>query len=290
MQFSCDQCATRYSVPDERVRGKRVRTKCRKCGGEIIVVGPPGPPASGATSISIPPAPPSEVAGPAPGPPETTPDRSAPANPPPPAPPEPRPGSFDFDDEATAVIAPDRARELLEAEAAKSEEPPESEAPETPLAFGFDDESTKVFDSANAEASMGGEPPEIGPTPPAPDTLEPPGPAQSSDATADTTPKADADAPGREEPSIVVAEGVGATKPRPKAKAPTPPPEPPKLSTAHDIIGLQNEPTRVVRLRKQGMGGSFWIVLFLALAAAAAGGFVASQLLEHPAHRGHPKP
>src|ERR1041385_66908 len=39
MQFSCGQCSTRYAVPDDKVRGKRIRTKCRKCGAEIVVDG-----------------------------------------------------------------------------------------------------------------------------------------------------------------------------------------------------------------------------------------------------------
>src|ERR1700753_3937164 len=52
MQFACEKCGTRYAVPDEKVRGKRIRTKCRKCGSEILVEGPPGPagPASRSTT------------------------------------------------------------------------------------------------------------------------------------------------------------------------------------------------------------------------------------------------
>jgi len=42
---------------------------------------------------------------------------------------------------------------------------------------------------------------------------------------------------------------------------------------------LQNEPTRVVRVVSKGPGLAFWVVLVLALAAAAAGGFVVSQML-----------
>jgi hypothetical protein len=42
---------------------------------------------------------------------------------------------------------------------------------------------------------------------------------------------------------------------------------------------MQNEPTRVVRVVSKGPGLAFWVVLVLALAAAAAGGFVVSQML-----------
>src|SRR5262245_3321490 len=52
MQFSCGQCSTRYAVPDDKVRGKRIRTKCRKCGAEILVdgarLGGDAPPSSAA--------------------------------------------------------------------------------------------------------------------------------------------------------------------------------------------------------------------------------------------------
>jgi predicted Zn finger-like uncharacterized protein len=52
MQFACEKCGTRYAVPDEKVRGKRVRTKCRKCGSDIIVEGPPGPPGEATRSTA----------------------------------------------------------------------------------------------------------------------------------------------------------------------------------------------------------------------------------------------
>lgn len=56
MQFACEKCGTRYAVPDEKVRGKRIRTKCRRCGSEILVEGPPGPsgpPSNRTTSIPL---------------------------------------------------------------------------------------------------------------------------------------------------------------------------------------------------------------------------------------------
>lgn len=52
MQFSCGECSTRYAVPDEKVRGKRIRTKCRRCGAEIFVEGPPEAPVAPAAPSS----------------------------------------------------------------------------------------------------------------------------------------------------------------------------------------------------------------------------------------------
>ncbi|MCC6806456.1 MAG: zinc-ribbon domain-containing protein [Deltaproteobacteria bacterium] len=41
MRFTCQSCNAKYAIPDERVEGKVVRLKCQKCGGEIVVRGPP---------------------------------------------------------------------------------------------------------------------------------------------------------------------------------------------------------------------------------------------------------
>ena len=48
MKFQCDKCSTVYAVPDEKVRGKRLRIKCKRCGAPVILEGPPndGPSAS----------------------------------------------------------------------------------------------------------------------------------------------------------------------------------------------------------------------------------------------------
>jgi predicted Zn finger-like uncharacterized protein len=37
MKFLCDNCKAKYQIPDERVAGKTVRMKCRKCGHQIEV-------------------------------------------------------------------------------------------------------------------------------------------------------------------------------------------------------------------------------------------------------------
>jgi len=37
MRFSCDSCGTKYSIADEKVRGKVLRVRCKKCGASILV-------------------------------------------------------------------------------------------------------------------------------------------------------------------------------------------------------------------------------------------------------------
>jgi hypothetical protein len=54
-----------------------------------------------------------------------------------------------------------------------------------------------------------------------------------------------------------------------------PPAAPPQAA----LRTIQNERTRVVRVVNKGPGVAFWVMLTLALAAAAAGGFVVSQML-----------
>lgn len=41
MNFTCDNCQRRYSVADEKVRGKTVKIRCRACDTLVTVVGPP---------------------------------------------------------------------------------------------------------------------------------------------------------------------------------------------------------------------------------------------------------
>ena len=51
MKFLCDNCKAKYQIPDERVAGKIVRMKCRKCGHQIEVradvMRPSQPPGAG---------------------------------------------------------------------------------------------------------------------------------------------------------------------------------------------------------------------------------------------------
>ena len=44
MKITCQSCQSKYTVSDEKVQGKTVKIKCRKCGATIIVN------SSGATS------------------------------------------------------------------------------------------------------------------------------------------------------------------------------------------------------------------------------------------------
>jgi predicted Zn finger-like uncharacterized protein len=37
MKFNCDQCQTRYSIGDEKVRGKVLKIRCKTCGNIIVV-------------------------------------------------------------------------------------------------------------------------------------------------------------------------------------------------------------------------------------------------------------
>ncbi|HEY6077387.1 MAG TPA: zinc-ribbon domain-containing protein, partial [Polyangiaceae bacterium] len=70
MNVSCTSCSAKYAVPDEKVRGKKVKITCKHCGTGIIVDGtkldaaaaPAGPAAAAVAS-------PAAVAAPAAAPP-----------------------------------------------------------------------------------------------------------------------------------------------------------------------------------------------------------------------------
>ncbi|MBN2724508.1 MAG: zinc-ribbon domain-containing protein [Deltaproteobacteria bacterium] len=40
MNFICDKCTTRYSIPDEKVAGKILKLRCKKCGNTIVLKDP----------------------------------------------------------------------------------------------------------------------------------------------------------------------------------------------------------------------------------------------------------
>ncbi|MBU1219885.1 zinc-ribbon domain-containing protein [Myxococcota bacterium] len=44
MNFVCDKCTTRYSIPDEKVAGKILKLRCKKCGNTIILKDPKADP------------------------------------------------------------------------------------------------------------------------------------------------------------------------------------------------------------------------------------------------------
>jgi predicted Zn finger-like uncharacterized protein len=56
MKFVCDRCQTKYSIADDRVRGKVLKVKCKTC-GNVVTVREPGrnPSAAGLPSLSSPP-------------------------------------------------------------------------------------------------------------------------------------------------------------------------------------------------------------------------------------------
>ncbi|MCA9687342.1 MAG: zinc-ribbon domain-containing protein, partial [Myxococcales bacterium] len=37
MRIECDKCAAKYSIADEKVRGKTFKIRCKKCSNVIIV-------------------------------------------------------------------------------------------------------------------------------------------------------------------------------------------------------------------------------------------------------------
>lgn len=397
MKFSCQQCSTAYSVPDEKVRGKRVRIKCKKCGAPIVVEGPKGPAAAPRpvrslkqTAVGGLVAPPDlaskiaqakadvrwtvavnrdqpskmttdevvaafgageikretlmwrkglsewkkpfdipevaaalEAAGhgataeagtsggfdedeatrvldtssmPAPVP------RPQVKKPPlpktsgkPPAPPAPAAptggGGFDDDEEATAVIDPERAQALLSAHDA-AQSPPKAE-------FQDEDEATRVVDSERLSPDRK--------TPTA--AVEVPRDASTFDDEDDITQVASASqakellekaAPGvtaaktedededearpapRSEPLVVVSPDTQSDE----AEAPAPEsPEEPAEARAQDEtnkaahFALQNEPTRIVRVKSKTNTASLVIGLLIVIIASAAGGFLASRFV-----------
>ena len=39
MKFLCDNCKAKYQIPDEKITGRTLRMKCRKCDHDIIIRG-----------------------------------------------------------------------------------------------------------------------------------------------------------------------------------------------------------------------------------------------------------
>jgi predicted Zn finger-like uncharacterized protein len=50
MKITCQSCQSKYNVADEKVQGKIVKIRCRKCGATIVVDGTAAPSANGASS------------------------------------------------------------------------------------------------------------------------------------------------------------------------------------------------------------------------------------------------
>src|SRR5205807_1470660 len=70
MHFSCDSCKANLQIADEKVRGKRLIVRCKRCGAKITISDPalaariPTPAAVARVSA----APPAAAAAPAPAP------------------------------------------------------------------------------------------------------------------------------------------------------------------------------------------------------------------------------
>lgn len=54
MNIGCTACPARYSVPDEKIVGRKVRVTCKRCGAKLVVDGTKTPPS--VVSESLPPA------------------------------------------------------------------------------------------------------------------------------------------------------------------------------------------------------------------------------------------
>jgi len=52
MKITCQSCQSKYNVADEKVQGKIVKIRCRKCGATIVVNGVGGATANGTTADS----------------------------------------------------------------------------------------------------------------------------------------------------------------------------------------------------------------------------------------------
>ncbi len=57
MKITCQSCQAKYTIADEKVAGKTVKIKCKKCGATIVVHGNEGagaaPPPAAAPDPSV---------------------------------------------------------------------------------------------------------------------------------------------------------------------------------------------------------------------------------------------
>ena len=61
MKVSCQSCGAKYTIADDKVRGRKVKIRCKSCGSPIVVDGqseapPPAPEAQAETAVNAPPA------------------------------------------------------------------------------------------------------------------------------------------------------------------------------------------------------------------------------------------
>src|SRR6201986_101211 len=60
MKVSCQACGAKYTIADDKVRGRKVKIRCKSCGTPIVVDGQseaPAAPAAGAPAVPAPAAP-----------------------------------------------------------------------------------------------------------------------------------------------------------------------------------------------------------------------------------------
>src|SRR3954467_11538311 len=121
MQFACESCKTQLQIADEKVRGKRLVVRCKRCGAKIAISDPlltgsqaprlvasaPPPSRPPSTTQPIQPVSPPPPAPPPPGPPSA-------ARPNPPCP-RPAPARHDPDPESTRAMASDVLEKALQA-------------------------------------------------------------------------------------------------------------------------------------------------------------------------------
>jgi predicted Zn finger-like uncharacterized protein len=56
MKVVCESCQAKYQVPDERVAGKKLKIRCKRCGATVLIRGDLAPAAAAVSVDSVPPA------------------------------------------------------------------------------------------------------------------------------------------------------------------------------------------------------------------------------------------
>src|SRR5215468_7838939 len=57
MKVSCQACGAKYTIADDKVRGRKVKIRCKSCGTPIVVDGQseaPAAPAGGVAAVAVP--------------------------------------------------------------------------------------------------------------------------------------------------------------------------------------------------------------------------------------------
>jgi hypothetical protein len=200
----------------------------------------------------------------------------------------PRVHGFDDESEATKVIDPHRAEQLLSApDAALPPAPPRAPEP----SFDDQDEATRVLDTETAASKLRpaaladdeeDDITQVASAAAARELLEQVAPEVA--ALRKATGVAPASKPPGEEPLVVVAKAATGAEAPPAAPGPAPPqappPAPPQAApTSTASFSIQNEPTRIVNVRRKTNTVSLIVGLVVVVLASAAGGFLASRFV-----------